>query len=44
VDPTYDLTIALVSNRHMLSGLERWRFRLGALLDGMLAALTRRSG
>jgi CubicO group peptidase (beta-lactamase class C family) len=44
VDPTYDLTIALVSNRHMLSGLERWRFRLGALLDGVLAALTRREG
>lgn len=44
VDPTYNLTIALVSNRHMLSGLERWRFRLGALLNGVLAALTRRGG
>lgn len=43
-DPTYDLTIALVSNRHMLSGLERWRLRLGGLLNGVLAALTRQDG
>jgi len=42
VDPTYNLTIALVSNRHMLSGLERWRYRLGGILNGVVAALTRR--
>lgn len=40
VDPAYDLAIALVSNRHILSGSDRWHYRLGSIVNGVLAALT----
>ncbi len=42
VDPEYDLTIAFVSNRHLRTGPERWLFRLDAVVNGVVAALTRR--
>ena len=41
VDPAADLTIAFVSNRHVRMNPDRWRFCIGSLLNGVLAALTR---
>lgn len=41
MDPGYDLALALVSNRHVLSNPDRWHYRLGSLVNGVLAALTR---
>ncbi len=43
VDPAYDLTLALVSNRHVLSGPDRWHYRIGSIVNGVIAALTRRA-
>jgi CubicO group peptidase (beta-lactamase class C family) len=42
VDPAYDLTIALVTNRHIRSDPDRFAFRLTRVVNGVLAALTRR--
>lgn len=41
IDPTYDLALALASNRHVLSGPDRWHYRIGSVINGVLAALTR---
>ena len=42
IDPVVDLTIACVSNRHVRIDPDRWRFRLASLINGVVAALTRR--
>jgi serine-type D-Ala-D-Ala carboxypeptidase len=42
VDPVADLTIACVSNRHLRTDPDRWSFRLSSLVNGVMAALTRR--
>jgi CubicO group peptidase (beta-lactamase class C family) len=42
IDPVADLTIAFVSNRHVLTGRERFGFRLTSIVNGVVAALTRR--
>lgn len=44
IDPSYDLALAYVSNQHGLSGWERWNARLDTVVNGVLAALTRRPG
>jgi CubicO group peptidase (beta-lactamase class C family) len=41
VDQAADLTVALVSNRHVRINRERWHFCLGSLINGVVAALTR---
>ncbi len=39
-DPTYDVLVAFVSNRHMNAGRERFRQRMAAVLNGVIAAVT----
>jgi CubicO group peptidase (beta-lactamase class C family) len=41
-DPRFGLTLALTSNRHARSGRDRWVYRLSAVVNGVLAALTTR--
>lgn len=41
VDPVDDIAVAFVSNRHLLTDLDRWIFRWNAVLNGVFAALTR---
>ncbi len=42
IDPAFDVTLALVSNRHILTDPEGWKPRIGGVVNGVLAALTRR--
>lgn len=43
VDPAANLTMAFVSNRHFSVNPDRWRYCLGSLANGVLAALTHRA-
>ncbi|HET9014222.1 MAG TPA: serine hydrolase domain-containing protein [Thermomicrobiaceae bacterium] len=42
VDPAHDLALAFVSNQHARVDPERWRFRLDAVANAVVAAMTRR--
>ena len=41
VDPTHDLALAFVSNRHLRTNLARFNMRLDIVVNGVLAAVTR---
>ena len=42
IDPADGIALAYVSNRHTRADPERFAFRLSAVVNGVLAALTRR--
>jgi CubicO group peptidase (beta-lactamase class C family) len=44
VDPTLSVSLAYCSNRHLRTGLERFSYRLDAVVNHSLAALTTRIG